>query len=120
MEHWLLHFLTGSTLKHCSGLPQSGKKVWKMKNFPGLGKSRGISISVRKFRRNDKSQGKVCEFKNVLKILIVKRLLKSKISINCKKVAIRLKNILFLESWFEINISNLSIGHMHSVELSLL
>ena len=49
-----------------TGLPRSGKKVWKMKFFPGQGKVRYESV---KFRKNAKSQGKVKEFQFSLKMV---------------------------------------------------
>ena len=69
-----------------------GKKVLKMKTFPG----QIILFSVREIKEKDdnKSQRKVKEFKNLKKNnLIVNRFLKSMISIDCKVVV---KNIMFL------------------------
>ena len=48
-----------------SGLPRSGKKFWRMKNFPGQGKVRELHFQSGKFKkRNEKSHGKVREFQN--------------------------------------------------------
>ena len=50
---------------HCnSGLPQSGKNIWKMKFFPGQGKVREFFGWPGKFRKDLESQGKVREFEN--------------------------------------------------------
>ena len=43
-------------------MPQSGKKFWKMKNFPGQGKVRELHFQSGKFKKNEKSHGKVREF----------------------------------------------------------
>ena len=48
-----------------AGLPRSGKKFWKMKKFPG--------------------QGKVREFQNFPKKMLVNRLLEISFSIICKQ-----------------------------------
>ena len=46
-----------------SGLPRSGKNVWKMKFFPGQGKSdREFCGWPGKFRKDLENQGKVREF----------------------------------------------------------
>ena len=47
-----------------SGLPRSGKNVWKMEFFPGQGKVREFCGWPRKFRKDLKSQRKVWEFEN--------------------------------------------------------
>ena len=47
-----------------SGLPRSGKNIWKMKLFPGQGKVRELCGWLGKFRKNLESQGKVGEFEN--------------------------------------------------------
>ena len=47
-----------------SGLPQSGKKIWKMKFFPGQGTVTGLCGGPGKFRKDLDSQGKVREFEN--------------------------------------------------------
>ena len=62
----------------CTGLPQSGKKFWKMKNFPGQGK-------VREINKNDKSCGKVREFQKFSKKMLINRLLEILVSITCKQ-----------------------------------
>ena len=48
-------------------LPQSGKKVWKMKFFPGQGKVRKVWFESGKLAKIGKSQGKVREFQNFIK-----------------------------------------------------
>ena len=58
------------------GLPRSGKKFWKMKKFPGQGKVREIHFQSGKFKKkNEKSHGKVREFQNFPKRMLVNRLL---------------------------------------------
>ena len=53
-----------------SGLPRSGKKVWKMKFFLGQGKVREFWYESGKFRKkNAKSQGKVREFQISLEMV---------------------------------------------------
>ena len=47
-----------------SGLPRSGKNVWKMKFFLGQGKVWGFYGWPGKFRKDLESQGKVREFEN--------------------------------------------------------
>ena len=51
-----------------SGLPRSGKKVWKMKIFPGQGKVREVWFESGKLAKIGKSQGKVREFQNFVKV----------------------------------------------------
>ena len=46
-----------------SGLPQSGKNVWKMKFFPGQGKVREFWFVSGKLEKTDKRQGKSGNFK---------------------------------------------------------
>ena len=63
-----LHKCTGSSKPwvfaySLTGLPQSGKNIWKMKFFPGQGKVREICGWQGKFRKDLQSQGKG-EFKN--------------------------------------------------------
>ena len=54
-----------SIVIHCySGLPRSGKNIWKMKFFPGQGKVREFSGWPGKFRKDLESLGKVREFEN--------------------------------------------------------
>ena len=50
-----------------AGLPQSGKKFWKMKNVPGQGKIREFHFQSGKFRKNEKNHGKVREIKKFQK-----------------------------------------------------
>ena len=54
-----------------SGLPRSGKRFWKMKNFPGQGKVRELHFQSGKFKKNEKSHGKVREFQNFPKKMLV-------------------------------------------------
>ena len=68
-----------------TGLPRSGKKFWKMKNFPGQGKVRELHFQSGKFEKNDKSHGKVREFQNFPKKMLVNRLLEILVSIICKQ-----------------------------------
>ena len=49
---------------HYTGLPQSGKNIWKMKFFPGQQKVREYCGWSEKFRKDLESQGKVREFEN--------------------------------------------------------
>ena len=67
------------------GLPQSGKKFWKIKNFPGQGKVRELHFQSGKFEKNEKSHGKVREFQNFPKKMLVNRLLEILVSIICKQ-----------------------------------
>ena len=45
-----------------------------MKNFPGQGKAKEFKFQSGKFRKNEKSQGKVRKFQNFQKKLLVNRL----------------------------------------------
>ena len=47
-----------------SGLPWSGKNIWKMKFFPVQGKVREFCGWPVKFKKDLESQGKVREFEN--------------------------------------------------------
>ena len=47
-----------------TGLPWSGKNIWKMKFIPGQGKVREFCGWPGKFRKDLENQGKVREFKN--------------------------------------------------------
>ena len=59
-----------------AGLPPSGKKFCKMKKFPGQGKVRELHFQSGKFKKkNEKSLGKVREFQNFPKKMLVNRLL---------------------------------------------
>ena len=51
-----------------SRLPRSGKKVWKMKIFPGQGKVREVWFESWKLAKIGKSQGKVGNFKILSKL----------------------------------------------------
>ena len=55
-----------------AGLPWSGKKFWKIKKFPGQGKVRELRFQSGKFK---KKIGKVREFQNFPKKMLVNRLL---------------------------------------------
>ena len=67
-------------------LPRSGKKFWKMKNFPGQGKVRELHFQSGKFlKKKEKSHGKVREFQNFPKKMLVNRLLEILVSIICKQ-----------------------------------
>ena len=68
-----------------TGLPRSGKKFWNMKNFPGKGKVREKHFQSGKFKKNEKSHGKVREFQNFPKKMLVNRLLEISVSIICKQ-----------------------------------
>ena len=58
------------------GLPRSGKKFWKMKKISGQGKVRELHFQSGKFKKYEKSHGKVREFQNFPnKMLPVNRLL---------------------------------------------
>ena len=47
-----------------TGLPRSGKNIWKMKFVSGQGKVREFCGWPGKFRKDYESQGKVREFEN--------------------------------------------------------
>ena len=68
-----------------SGLPRSGKKFWKMKKIPGQGKVRELHFQSGKFKKMKKSHGKVREFQNFPKKMLVNRLLEILVSIICKQ-----------------------------------
>ena len=51
-------------MRTLTGLPRSGKNIWKMKFFPGQGKVREFCGWPRKFGKDLESQGKVREFEN--------------------------------------------------------
>ena len=56
--------------------------------FSRSGKSQGITFSVREIKKNEKSHGKVREFQNFLKKMLVNRLLEILVSIICKQFLI--------------------------------
>ena len=56
-----------------------------MKNFPGQGKVRELHFQSGKFKKNEKSHGKVREFQNFPKKMRVNRLLEILVSIICKQ-----------------------------------
>ena len=68
-----------------TGLPRSGKKFWKMKIFQVREKSGNYIFSQGNFKKNDKSHGKVREFQNFPKKMLVNRLLEILVSIICKQ-----------------------------------
>ena len=69
-----------------TGLPLSGKKFWKMKNFQGQGKVRELHFQSGEFKKkNEKSHGKVRELKNFPKKMLVNRLLEILVSIICRQ-----------------------------------
>ena len=76
-----------SVIQGCHG---QGKKSGKWKIF----QAREFQFQSGKFRKNEKSQGNVRELQNFPKKFIVYRLLKSIISINCKRFMVR--NITFI------------------------
>ena len=67
------------------GLPRSGKKFWKMKKNPGQGKVKELHFQSGKFKNNEKSHGKVREFQNFPKKMLVNRFLEILVSIICKQ-----------------------------------
>ena len=75
------------------GLPRSGKKFWKMKKIPGQGKVRELHFQSGKLKKNEKSHGKVREFRNFPKKMLVNRLLKILVSI---KFASNIRKGMFL------------------------
>ena len=57
-----------------------------MKKFPGQGKVRELHFQSGKFKKkNEKSRGKVMEFQNFPKKMLVNRLLEILVSIICKQ-----------------------------------
>ena len=83
--------------KVATGLPRSGKKFWKMKNFPGQGKVRELHFQSAKFKKKDKCHEKVREFQNFPKKMLVNRLLEILVSIICKQYQkFMFRNIPFL------------------------
>ena len=54
-------------------------------HFPGQGKVRELQFQSGKFKKNEKSHGKVKEFQNFLKKMLVNRLLEILVSIICKQ-----------------------------------
>ena len=68
-----------------TGLPRSGKKFWKMKKISRSGKVRELHFQSGKFKKNEKSHGKVRDFQNFPKKMLVNRLLEILFSILCKQ-----------------------------------
>ena len=69
------HYIDSTIPLLLTGLPRSGKKVWKMKFFqffPGQGKVREFQFLSGKFRKSGISQGKVREFENFQKVHCLK------------------------------------------------
>ena len=56
-----------------------------LENFPGQGKVRELHFQSGKFKKNEKSHGKVREFQNLKKKTLVNRLLEILVSIICKQ-----------------------------------
>ena len=56
-----------------------------MKKFPGQGKVRELHFQSGKFKKNEKSHGKVREFQNFPKKMLVNRPLEILVSIICKQ-----------------------------------
>ena len=56
-----------------------------MKKFPGQGKVGELHFQSVKFKKNEKSRGKVREFQNFTKKMLVNRLLEILVSIICKQ-----------------------------------
>ena len=56
-----------------------------MKIFPGQGKVRELHFQSGKFEKHEKSHGKVREFQNFSKKMLVMRLLEILVSIICKQ-----------------------------------
>ena len=50
-------------MRDASGLPRSGKNIWKMKFFPGQGKVREFCGWSGKFRKHVENRGKVRNLK---------------------------------------------------------
>ena len=67
------------------GLPRSGKKFWKMKNFQVREKSGNYIFSQGNLKKNEKSHGKVREFQNFPQKMLVNRLLEILVTIICKQ-----------------------------------
>ena len=61
------------------------EKVLENEKFSRSGKSQGKTFSVREIEKNEKSQGKVREFQNFPKKMLVNRLLEILVSIICKQ-----------------------------------
>ena len=70
---------------HQAGLPRSGKKFWKMKIFQVREKSGNYIFSQGNLKKNEKSHGKVREFQNFPKKMLVNRLLEILVSIICNQ-----------------------------------
>ena len=69
-----------------SGLPWSGKKLWKMELFPGLGKVMEFRFQSGKLEKMKKNNGKIMEFQFFPpKKFLVNRLLEIIFSIICKQ-----------------------------------
>ena len=78
-----------------AGLPRSGKKFWKMKNFPGQGKVRDYIFSQGNLKKMKKKvMEKSGNFEKISKKMLVNRLLEILVSIICKQFMFR--NIPFL------------------------
>ena len=69
------------------------EKVLENEKISRSGKSQGITFSVREIKKNEKSHGKVKEFRNFPKKMLVNRLLKILVSI---KFASNIRKGMFL------------------------
>ena len=79
-----IHFFILSPA-HCVRVATVREKVLEMKNFPGQGKVRELYFQSGKFKKNEKSHGKVREFQNFPKKMLVNRFLEILVSIICKQ-----------------------------------
>ena len=61
------------------------EKVLENEKFSRSGKSQGIHFQSGKFKKKEKSHGKVREFQNFPKKMLVNRLLEILVSIICKQ-----------------------------------
>ena len=59
------------------------EKLLENEKFSRSGKSQGITFSAGRFKKNEKSQGKVREFQNFPKKMLVNRLLEILVSTIC-------------------------------------
>ena len=65
----------------CDRVATVREKVQENEKFSRSGKSQGITFSVREIKKNEKSHGKVREFQNFPKKMLVNRLLEILVSI---------------------------------------
>ena len=73
MKRLLQYHLAQVSFLSCTGLPRSGKKFWKMKNFPGQGKVREFHFQSGKFKKKMKKvmekSGNLKNFKKIASLL---------------------------------------------------